>query len=434
MNMPFIGILIIPLVLLLLAFILVGVVMIALRLKKNYGLPAAIGFVLFLFVVPPTLMLLVRFSAIQRVQVADRSRAEVISRDGNVDWGDALTTNRLTSDVRRTPRDVRSIRSVPIRVEAQPNAPAAAWSSNDLDDFQASLYPSLMETAAPLAGEIAEQLESDDLLSETTVFVVHADDSLEEFQSSFQTKFVRSLKDRLPDAEVVEADDARGFSVEPKENEFVVRLSAFLGSRQACPWNPQVVGPYGAGYTRSRIQSANRTTERRLQFVPKIWVSSLERLVSVFPDKQFVVGYSDQLASSEPQARQLAMKNAQAQVRIAAGNGVNTLIDDSMVIDRFAQKLSRPYGDVWREAVLVDITGEAMRGNAAIAVARANRSSTLKTGTALTTVLLVLATVVICFVANMLTQGYYRRPIKISGTGVAIAAIIFSFVLFICIG
>ena len=434
MNVPIIGILIIPLVLVLLAFVLVGVVMIALRLRKNYGLPSAIGFVIFLFVVPPTLLLLLRFSAMERVQVAGRPQEAVISRDRNVDWDAAVTTNRHTSDVRRLTGDARKIHPVPIRVEAQPNAPTAAWSSNDLDDFQASLYPSLMETAAPLAGEIAEQLEGDDLLSETTVFVVHADDSLEEFQSSFQTKFVRTLKDRLPDVEVVEADDARELSVEPKENEFVVRLSAFLGSRQACPWNPQVVGPYGAGYTQSRIQSANRTTERRLQFVPKIWVSSLERLVSVFPNKQFVVGYSETLASSEPAARQLAMKNAQSQVRIAAGNGVNTLIDDSLVIDRFAQKLSRPYGNVWREAVLVDITGEAMRGNVEVAVARSMRTRTLRKGTALTAVLLLLVTAVICFVANLLTQGYYRRSIKISGTGVAVAAVIFSFVLLIFIG
>ena len=124
------------------------------------------------------------------------------------------------------------------------------------------------------------------------------------------------------------------------------------------------------------------------------------------------------------------MENAQSQIRVHAdtNGGINTLIDESHVADRFAQKLTRPYGDVWREAVLIDVTGEAMRGTIEVAEARAARDSSIKKGGALLAVLLLLAIIAVCFIGNAVTQGYYRRPLNWGASAVG-ALIVFAVII-----
>lgn len=419
--------------------VLIGIVLTTLVIKNKFGGKAALGFVLAIFMVP-TAMALVLFALFTKRSVQDSSSAQavIIQREKSVDWGDAVTTNRRTADLRALTSEahpgVRAGYAVPIRVEAQPNAPAAAWSVTDMDEFQASLYPGLLDCAAPLAREVSDVIESDAFTFEgedpkyddgQLTFVACAWDSLDDHRNGFLSSFVESLQRVFPNAEVLSRSDSNAALNEddyPK-GAFLLTLSGRIGSKIPAPWSNHDTEKHGT--VKCRIQNSGSSAETQMNFISKPWVMGFDQLVSEQPDRQFLVGYSDKLASSEPEARQLAMKNAQAQVRIAAGNGVNTLIDESSVVDRFAQKLSRPYGDVWREAILVDITGDAIRGNAAIAVARANRSSTRGKATAMTTVLLLLTTVAICFIANLLTQGYYRRSIKISGVGVTVAVIIF---------
>ena len=439
--------------------LLIGVILIAVSLNKRFGVAAALGFLIAVLMVPPALALVFYVSLAPKVTSVARTSSITIPRDNDVDWGDAVKPKFNTANAQAfTPVVEGEIRgfgfpeeAVEVLVEAQPNAPAAAWSETDLGEFEASLYPGLVECAAPLARKVGDLIErqdftqsiDDDSEREMLVFVVYTDDSLEGKRMSVLSAFARSLENRFPGSQVIESDDDGDVSVELKEHEFALTLSASVQTTERIFFDDtsdhrlsssnirmKVKIQESQGHVTCRVRSLQRTAESQVKFVDKPWVAQFDQLVSKFPNKQFVVGYSDKLASSEPEARQSAMKNAQAQVRIAAGNGVNTLIDETSVIDRFAQKLSRPYGDVWREAVLVDITGEAMRGSVAVATARAAQSSSNKRFTMLGALILVFGTVAICFVANTLTQGYYRQRIQASA-GTAMVLVLVAAFLFV---
>lgn len=398
----------------------VGVIYAVIRVGKRYGALAAIGLALALTSVPLGIVSMLFYARLNNMNTV----AEALQEQAE----------RVESSVQQA----NSVRVVPI-----PNSPPSNWESAiEFVEFQASLYPGIVECAEPLAQQISEVVRQKDFATgldqasdgEGVDFYLRIEDDFSSHNdaNSFFSSFMKSLQKNFPRSELRLASIVRGRPMKLKRDQINLTFSMQVESNDISPWD--INRRAATGNVVCQISTDSNSTDAVLRFADKPWVNRFDEVVSGLPNRQFVVGYSDKLASSESVARELAMKNAQAQVRIAAGNGVNTLIDDSMVIDRFAQKLSRPYGDVWREAVLVDITDEAMLGLVEFAAQGQRNQSIFRIGTTLTAVLFVLATVVICFLANMLTQGYYRKPIKVSGTGVAIAAIIFSFVLVIFIG
>ena len=113
---------------------------------------------------------------------------------------------------------------------------------------------------------------------------------------------------------------------------------------------------------------------------------------------------------------------------------------DKSVVDRFVQKLTMPYGSVWREAVLLDydLSGvDSMQfQDSATAERVAAAPSTVSTHSAIVSAHgeshpvtvpgrspcrlsnpdsmvagLMILTIVIGWVSNWLTQGYYRKPV-----------------------
>jgi hypothetical protein len=81
---------------------------------------------------------------------------------------------------------------------------------------------------------------------------------------------------------------------------------------------------------------------------------------------------------------------------------------ENAACDRFVQKLSRPYGDVWRVAVLYDVPTLAMEYTGARTVITEVRQSHRRL-----LVLLFILTIIICGVLNMVTYGYYRLQISV---------------------
>ena len=249
------------------------------------------------------------------------------------------------------------------------------------------------------------------------------------------------MAERFPGAQVLTSETKHGApSTKPKKHELFLSLSASVESGTPIKLAPIVTANSrvfhslrsSSGNVKCQAVGSNAKANAAVIYIEKSWVNQFDQLVSELPKKQFVVGYSQELSSSEPLARQSAMENAQSQIRVHAdtNGGINTLIDESHVADRFAQKLTRPYGDVWREAVLIDVTGEAMRGTIEVAEARAARDSSIKKGGALLAVLLLLAIIAVCFIGNAVTQGYYRRPLNWGASAVGALIFVLAVILF----
>lgn len=324
-----------------------------------------------------------------------------------------------------------------VRVTARPDAAVASWLSSEMEAFDASLYPGLIRCATPLAKSVAGAMAENQLLPKpkgddkaTSIPLEVRNSARSDAQElAFLTQFVTELQKQFPDTAIQQTGN--GFSEEqatdPDPSQVV--LSVFVTYDQ----EQSVFGTSGKKATVSgevicQVSAASGSADSRLKFVEKPWVYDFDQLVSQSPGKRYVVGYSQELASSEFEARESAMRNARSQIQITTNRGQRLEIDESDVVDRFAQKLSRPYGDVWREAVLVDVTDEALRADVARVVASANRSDQVRAATAMGTFLLLGCTVVFCFVANALTEGYYRRKIRLGAgaiTAIAILAGIF---------
>ena len=420
--------------------ILVAFACIATILTKRYGILALLGFVVCVLIVPGVGIMALRWTNLEKAAV----KREQASGFALVTAGDSHPGQ--TANVRLSTTANAIAKNSAIRVVPVADPPPAAWSSADLGDFQANLYPGLIECMEPLARKIGDAVENEGLIpttdagqeTEQLVFTVHAEDSLRSESPQCLDQFINGLAERFPGAQVLTSETKHGApSTKPKKHELFLSLSASVQSGKiALP--PVVTSnrrvfhslPSSSGKVKCQAVGSDRKANATATFIQKTWVNQFDQLVSAIPQKQFVVGYSQELSSSEPLARQSAMENAQSQIRVHANThgGINTLIDVTHVVDRFAQKLTRPYGDVWREAVLIDVTGEAMRGTIEVAEARAARDSSIKKGGALLAVLLLLAIIAVCFIGNAVTQGYYRRPLNWGASAVG-ALIVFAVII-----
>ncbi|TWU34578.1 hypothetical protein Q31b_55330 [Novipirellula aureliae] len=439
-----IGIFVLLIVLVFLFFLVVGAIFAVVRVGKNHGATAAIGLAVGLLVLPllglaaVASIFFVRMNTMEQLVDAQRSeqRAEqraAIQREAA--YAESFTA-ASTRDGMHSEYSANSPATV-ARVNAMPNTPPVRWvSATDLGEFQASLYPGILECAAPLAQQVGEMLQQPPFAAEVGEasegdgirFLIRTEDDFGDQADPFVGTFMKSLQERFPHAELTQQSVVRDRPIALESDEVRLTLAVQVERIEPALWDSG--GQFASGNVACRIGDDSNTARAKLQFAEKPWVTRFDEIVSKVPYRAFVVGYSSELASSEVQARQSALENVRAQVDVENWNGARVKITDEHVVDRFAQRLSRPYGDVWREAVLVDLSGPGMQWTAATAVADAGGRTTMKRLTVLFALLLVLATIVVCFLANVLTQGYYRKPIR-QGTVVVIALVVLGGVLFL---
>ena len=186
------------------------------------------------------------------------------------------------------------------------------------------------------------------------------------------------------------------------------------------------------------MDKAWTTLARLLQsdFIDKPWVIDPDKYIAKNYTKPLVVGYSQRLARSATEATIFALSNAGRQ-----GRNAPSQIAPNQIVDRFVQKISFPYGELWQESILVNqsipptddgiTVSPASRAFTAAASKNGNHAKrqgreagetsihgfTPLHGLILTTIGLI----GIGWISNLLTQGYYRQNITHTViTGVAV--------------
>jgi len=94
------------------------------------------------------------------------------------------------------------------------------------------------------------------------------------------------------------------------------------------------------------------------------------------------------------------------------------------VADRFVQSLQTSAGKVWRQALLVDVSGPKLSRLAAAKVAESRQicESWARMGLSVVGVLVLIG--VIYFFLNMATRGYYEWSLRIAGVILAVVAVV----------
>jgi len=164
------------------------------------------------------------------------------------------------------------------------------------------------------------------------------------------------------------------------------------------------------------------------RFVEKPWVDGYAEFVSRHAGRRWLLVRSSRFASSEEEARRAALEQAsrhliEKELVDNDSTGMPTHVQNAMqsdlqhqldvggkyLVDRFAQCLKRPYGDVWWEAILLDLSNREPVLPRAQQMVRQHKIRKLSRTVAM--VALVLVVCALYAILNTLTKGYYKTAI-----------------------
>jgi hypothetical protein len=177
------------------------------------------------------------------------------------------------------------------------------------------------------------------------------------------------------------------------------------------------------------------------RFVEKPWLSALAAFVADRPDGRWVVGKTDRLrpaataAEAAREARAAAAEQVLPLVRARVPEDVGrhhrlraaveaALVDgDRLVVDRFPQQFDRPYGSLYREAVLVDASDAKLAPlvDALVRSSRERRDVRVHATLSATAILVVLYA--LYRVANAVTRGYFVWSLRAAAAVLAAGAV-----------
>lgn len=201
-----------------------------------------------------------------------------------------------------------------------------------------------------------------------------------------------------------------------------------------------------SGTLRMEIRSVGGMVSRSARFVDKPWVDGFAEFASRDPSRHWMVAYSPQPCTSRHEAERSAMRDAAQKlapevrgyikpadlrlwsVRVSDSSGrmdpsaakvlestiEKSLVDRECVSDRFVQSFRRPYGQVWREAVLVSASPESLTMLARDCEASLNSAGRSWAQTVGSIGGLFLMIIVVYLFLNAATKGYYVWSLRIA--------------------
>ncbi|MBI1314149.1 hypothetical protein GC176_22875 [bacterium] len=183
------------------------------------------------------------------------------------------------------------------------------------------------------------------------------------------------------------------------------------------------------------------------RFVEKPWLTSTSEFLSLRHGTTYLVLRCSQLASSAEEASRDVLEQAASRLgflidprrnqglpRPASLIMLEQLEAGKYIADRFVQKLKRPYGEVYREAILLDIGATNLQDMIQASLkesrqyaAASQRQTARRVDSGLGILIVVGSLTALYLLLNWLTKGYYRGPLTVAlclaGSG-AIAAVI----------
>ena len=302
-----------------------------------------------------------------------------------------------------------------------------AWSPMVDQEFDADVYPTALVALGVLADRAAKSLLASDAYEQSPpgqrlVQVRCEFDSPACKQAGLGTEpsvplgeLGRRLAEKLDQTEVVIVDAGETKADASSSPYFVVRVS--LPRLQVTSSRPDSV----QGTAQLTVQHPGmKTVNHFADFVDKPWVESLSAFESSQPqDVKWMVARSPGFATVESGARHQALEAGAAMVRsVEGGDAIAQAIRDGTLIrDRFTQRLSRPYGEVWREAILIDVTPSRLAKFRQQQVETTIRSRTTFAARLFFLAALMAVAAVVYLLLSSLTRGYYRLPVGLAVGG-----------------
>jgi hypothetical protein len=311
----------------------------------------------------------------------------------------------------------------PLPKVSAPVAPSPIWSDAIEEEFKADVYSSKLaavRAAGVQLGKSIRQLVAD----------VNSPPHVVIFQGGHEYQLIASLRDAvgrmLPDVSCdIEADVRTPGSDE---------LGVTLYDNPDMHWTPGVGGTtLASGGLDVNLSGHNGKVHIAVRFMEKPWVESFGVFASERPEQHFIVARSNETCTSESEARQQALEDARARLTEALGKrsllpepAITTtdVLQGGFVADQFAQSFEGSAGKIWRQAMLIDVSGPKLTHlfSQKVHESRRMRESWARMGFSVIGVVVLIGA--IYFFLNMATRGYYEWSLRIAGIVLAIVAVI----------
>ena len=319
--------------------------------------------------------------------------------------------------------------------------PDKSWS--DSLPPTANIYPSLVSCGRPLAYQIANALEQESPDAQPKFSVTfskerHPGDRTQwkppkDFISDFQKEFALQFPDSTasialePTEENAEAAEADSINGEFKPLEIKLSLKPSKTTSSGDTENKAIQARW--------TKQDNTRALASVDYIEKPWVTNPDQYIWGKQPKRLAVGFSQRLARSPQEASTLAMQDTYRQTEHIYGSGFAPQPEE--VVDRFVQKLSLPYGELWRESVLVAVdsktNGEKLHSpfnaeeswlappshsnavsepNASLGTITSHRHLHSSADSWILLSIMAVGMIGVGWLSNLVTQGYYRQNIN----------------------
>jgi hypothetical protein len=295
--------------------------------------------------------------------------------------------------------------------------------SEDLP-FDADQYPSIEACAAPLARQIAEQIKASqksNLAAEVTAEEkdppAHSTPLLlsqSGFSDSDFADFTKALKDAFKSMK------PKVFVTDEKADNtlfITFRLENLERFLDAFPDKVMRLKKGDISYSLTRKSGkplADNSEGNSVSFEETPWLTDFSKFTSLYPKSRFYIGATRGVEPLRSKAHERAVQDAANRLHLKAEQ------IEPQIAGTFSQAIERPYGRVFREAILVQDPPLAM----AVSASDPRDTKSYRPSFEFSLAMIVCLTVVAGFVSNIATQGYCRTGISRLVTIVALVSAI----------
>ncbi|MBM4024859.1 MAG: hypothetical protein FJ280_05545 [Planctomycetes bacterium] len=392
-------------------------------------------------------LLVVRVSVPRAAQTATVYPPEQMGRDARQQTGSGAGSAVVHQEFERAFADSVSPPSRGARLPA----PAPIWSAGIEAEMRADIYPSKLAAARAAGEPLGQSIRelAGDVNTPPRVVI---------FQEAHEYRLIAELRDAVRRALPEFACDVEAQNRPANANELIVALHLGELDARPAPWaGPREIPVQrGTGLVQYvPVESAETTAVASgqldinlsgrtgrvhipVRFTEKPWLEDFATFASTRPQRAFIIARSLRTCTSEGEAHQQALDDARARLTEAIRQRTQWITDrlpqpeitttdvlqGGFVVDRFAQSFEGTVGKVWRQALLLDVSGPKL---AQLAGQKAREFRQVKMTWArmgFSVIGVVVLIGVIYFFLNMATRGYYEWSLRIACVVLAVVGVL----------
>jgi len=311
----------------------------------------------------------------------------------------------------------------------KPSVPVVAspiWAEGIDTELEAEVYPSKLAAVRALGSRVDRSIRklTPDVNSPAKIVLFQ-----EQNDRALIVELKSAIERSLSDATCVIEAEPR--NIRPDETGITVRFADT--DMQPAPWAKSSEIKVASARVEINVSTAGGHMAAGKRFVEKPWVEDFATFASTRPDQHFIVTRSLGTCTSEGEAHQQALDDARTRLTESLGKRgrlpqpaitATDVLKGGFVVDQFAQSFEGSAGKIWRQAMLIDVSGSklAQLFSQKTHESRKMRESWARMGFSVIGVTVLIGA--IYFFLNMATMGYYEWSLRIAGIVLAIVAVI----------